>query len=303
MSRRGERRPSWLRKYSTASLVSIALHAALVLVLVVSLPFANRPETARPQMLAIQATVIDESRVQQEREALEQQERAEIERRQREEREALEAAEAARRTREREQQRLEETRRESERAAEQERARLADVQRQREAEAQRRADEERRRAEAEAERLAKQRAEEEQRQAAEEAQRQAAEAERRRQEAIAARHQAELEAQLQAELAAEAERTAAVQAGMLDQYIGLIQNHIQRQWIAPASARAGLECTLYVTQVPGGVVRDVRVGQCNGDAAVVRSIEAAVLRASPLPRPPVPALFDRNLEVTFRPDL
>jgi len=47
----------------------------------------------------------------------------------------------------------------------------------------------------------------------------------------------------------------------------------------------------------------VRVGQCNGDEAVVRSIEAAVLRASPLPKPPTPALFERNLIVTFRPEL
>ena len=41
----------------------------------------------------------------------------------------------------------------------------------------------------------------------------------------------------------------------------------------------------------------------NGDDAVVRSIEAAVLRSSPLPRPPLPSLFERNLEVVFNPEV
>jgi colicin import membrane protein len=36
---------------------------------------------------------------------------------------------------------------------------------------------------------------------------------------------------------------------------------------------------------------------------VRESIEAAVYRASPLPPPPDPGLFDRNLKITFKPDL
>jgi len=46
----------------------------------------------------------------------------------------------------------------------------------------------------------------------------------------------------------------------------------------------------------------VQLGACNGDDAVRRSIEQAVLRASPLPTPSLPALFDRNLQVVFRPE-
>jgi colicin import membrane protein len=57
-----------------------------------------------------------------------------------------------------------------------------------------------------------------------------------------------------------------------------------------------------VTQVPGGEVTGVQVGSCNGDAAVRDSIEAAVYRASPLPEPPNPDLFDRNLVFNFKPD-
>ena len=64
---------------------------------------------------------------------------------------------------------------------------------------------------------------------------------------------------------------------------------------------AGIQCMLYVTQEPGGVVTQVKIGECNGDQAVRESIEAAVYRASPLPPPPDPALFDRKLKINFNP--
>jgi colicin import membrane protein len=48
------------------------------------------------------------------------------------------------------------------------------------------------------------------------------------------------------------------------------------------------------------VVR-AEVRSCNGDDAVKQSIEAAVFRASPLPPPPDPVLFERTLELRFRP--
>jgi colicin import membrane protein len=57
-----------------------------------------------------------------------------------------------------------------------------------------------------------------------------------------------------------------------------------------------------VTQVPGGVVTDAKVGECNGDDAVRQSIVSAVFRASPLPAPPNPAQFQRTLNMVFAPD-
>jgi colicin import membrane protein len=82
----------------------------------------------------------------------------------------------------------------------------------------------------------------------------------------------------------------------------MIAAKITRAWLRPPTARPGIECMLYVTQVPGGEVTQVRIGECNGDQAVRQSIEAAVYRASPLPPPPDPALFDRNLKIDFKPD-
>jgi hypothetical protein len=48
-------------------------------------------------------------------------------------------------------------------------------------------------------------------------------------------------------------------------------------------------------------VLDVRIGSCNGDAAVRESITNAVFRASPLPPPSDPRAFARRLEIVFRP--
>jgi colicin import membrane protein len=56
-----------------------------------------------------------------------------------------------------------------------------------------------------------------------------------------------------------------------------------------------------VTQAQGGTVLNVRLGACNGDAAVRESITNAVFRASPLPAPADPRAFQRDLEIVFRP--
>lgn len=111
------------------------------------------------------------------------------------------------------------------------------------------------------------------------------------------------EAELQAALAEE-ERVVALRAsGLAAQWSAAIRARIERAWIRPDSARPGLDCTVAVTQAPGGTVLRVVVRDCNGDEAVRQSIEDAVLRASPLPAPPDPALFERELILRFRPDV
>jgi colicin import membrane protein len=113
----------------------------------------------------------------------------------------------------------------------------------------------------------------------------------------------EREADLKRSLAAEKRVNTAASMSALASWKSQITAKITRAWLRPPTARAGLECNLYVTQVPGGEVTQVRVGECNGDQAVRESIEAAVYRASPLPPPADPALFDRDLKITFKPDL
>jgi colicin import membrane protein len=77
---------------------------------------------------------------------------------------------------------------------------------------------------------------------------------------------------------------------------------ITRAWNRPPSAQPGVQCIVSVSQVPGGEVTAVHVNSCTiNDVALRESVERAVYNASPLPSPPDPALFERNLELTFAP--
>ncbi len=118
----------------------------------------------------------------------------------------------------------------------------------------------------------------------------------------ATRDKAKREKELRAQLAAEERVNAARGSTEEVAWLALIRDRVTRAWIRPPSARAGVNCEVLVTQVPGGVVTGVQIGSCNGDAAVRESIEAAVYRASPLPTPTNPDLFDRNLKFNFHPD-
>lgn len=290
---------SFLRQHPVAVALSVTLHVGIAAVFTIGAWYSPQTRVVSRQV-AIEAMVVDEDLVEREMARLEELEREAIRQREQEELEAREAAERERERlaelqRQREEQERLQVEEEQRRAAEQQR--LADLREQREREEREAAEA----AERERERLAElQRQREEEERLAEER----AEEERQRREAeAAALAQAEREAELQRLLAAEEERRQAEQAGLLGEYIRQIENRIQQNWIRPASATAGLECVVNVTQIPSGDVVNVQVGECNGDDAVIRSIEAAVLRASPLPTPPQQILFERNLIVTFRPDV
>ena len=124
-------------------------------------------------------------------------------------------------------------------------------------------------------------------------------AERARQDA---EDQREREADLKRSLAAEEHAETARNGAALANWQSMIAARITRAWLRPPTAKAGIDCMLNVTQVPGGEVTQVSIGKCNGDQAVRESIEAAVYRASPLPPPPDPSMFDRNLVIEFKPD-
>lgn len=181
-------------------------------------------------------------------------------------------------------------------------ARLAEEQRQAELAAQRQAEERAARERAERERLARERA------ARERAEREQAERERQARERAERerreREQAELarrEAELAAQLEAERQRQAVRGSAAARQYVDMIRATVERNWRRPATARVGLACEVRVTQVPGGTVTGVSFGRCNADQSVRQSIEDAVYRSSPLPQPPDPALFERELIFNFAP--
>jgi colicin import membrane protein len=110
------------------------------------------------------------------------------------------------------------------------------------------------------------------------------------------------EAELRRAIEAEEKGNAARNSDEAMRWHAQIVAKIQRAWIKPASAPAGISCIVSVAQVPGGEVTAVRVNSCSVDDAAFReSVEAAVYRATPLPMPPAGVPFERNLELTFAP--
>ena len=103
------------------------------------------------------------------------------------------------------------------------------------------------------------------------------------------------------EMDAEQNRIDAMNASALAGYMYALKQAITRHWIEPASTPAGLSCMVSVRQLPGGEVISVAIEKCNGDDAVRRSIVAAVEKASPLPEPQDPRLFERTLRILFEP--
>jgi colicin import membrane protein len=113
-----------------------------------------------------------------------------------------------------------------------------------------------------------------------------------------AKARAEAEAALQAQLAAEEGERRARSA--LEEYIPYIQQKVVRNWIRPPGSPEGLVCVVKVRLIPGGEVVGATVIQSSGDPVFDRSVESAVLKASPLPLPPDPALFNHFREINFK---
>lgn len=250
---------------------AIAIHAVIAGLL---LQFGTEPAQSnvppRPDVEAVRVQAADEELLEQRREA---------------HRQAL-REEELRKQREREAKRQEAERKQAEK-------------RKREEEARRKAEEKKKaKARAEAKRKAK-----------EEAKRKLAE-KRKREEA--ARRKAEEEARKlqEAEQRAEArrqeqaqrrQREAARRARQADIWRIAIKKKIERVWLRPPAAGNISPCEVVVEQDEKGVVLSTKVRGCRASQAWQDSLRNAVLKASPLPRPPIAELFDRHLVITFRP--
>ena len=83
-------------------------------------------------------------------------------------------------------------------------------------------------------------------------------------------------------------------------YAAAIQQAVTNQWIRPDTVPLGQRCRVSIRQLPGGEVIDVKVEPgCPYDEAGRRSLEAAVLRAQPLPYRGFEQVFQRNLILNF----
>ena len=94
---------------------------------------------------------------------------------------------------------------------------------------------------------------------------------------------------------------AAADDGLKARYAAAIQAAVTSKWTRPDNMSTA-PCRMTITQLPGGEVMSVEFSaSCPYDEAGKRSVEAAVLKAQPLPYAGFEPVFTRRLIFTFRP--
>ncbi|HEX3633692.1 MAG TPA: TonB family protein [Casimicrobiaceae bacterium] len=107
-----------------------------------------------------------------------------------------------------------------------------------------------------------------------------------------------LKAQAQREQAAAAD--AAKTRANAD-YIRRIQAKIKGNVVVPPEVAGNPEAIFDVVQLPTGEIIDAQLRKSSGNRAYDEAVQRAIIKASPLPRPDSPDLFQRNLTLKFRP--
>lgn len=265
---------------------SVMVH--LVLVGIVAFTMWERP---KPPAVALNQPII-QARAVDEATAMEP-----VRRREAEEQRKKEAAEQQRREAEATKKRQAEEQQKKLEAEKQKKA--AELQKKAEAEKQRQSELKRKQEAAKVEEEKKQLAEEK---------RKKAEAEKKRKEEEEAKRKAG-EEKLKQAMAAEAERIDAEErqyraqqrTGWVNQYMADITSRIRGSWRRQPGMPPDFVCKVRVKQLESGVVTDVRIIESCGNIMLDRSVEAAVWKSSPLPAPPSPDIFDREVIITFVP--
>lgn len=89
------------------------------------------------------------------------------------------------------------------------------------------------------------------------------------------------------------------------EYQDIIRAKVASAWTYPPSVTPDMEVTVQLSMVPTGEVISVKVTQSSGNDALDRSVEQAIIKASPLPVPDDIRTFEsnfRNLTMKFRPE-
>ncbi len=85
------------------------------------------------------------------------------------------------------------------------------------------------------------------------------------------------------------------------EYVAAIHSRVLANWTLPATLKPGSHCEVKVVQLPGGMIASAAAtGDCGFDEAGQASIEAAVLRAQPLPYRGFESVFQRWIVLKFQ---
>jgi colicin import membrane protein len=96
-------------------------------------------------------------------------------------------------------------------------------------------------------------------------------------------------------------QAASANAKAIDRWIGQIQNKVRGNIVLPPGVRGNPEATFKVVQLPSGEILSVSLAKSSGHPGLDAAIERAILKSSPLPKPEQAALFERDLNLVFRP--
>ncbi len=84
-------------------------------------------------------------------------------------------------------------------------------------------------------------------------------------------------------------------------YTKALSDAIRSNWTQPDNVSSSQVCKIVIRQIPGGEVIDAQVDpSCPYDEQGRRSVEAAVLKAQPLPYRGFEGVFNRTLTINFR---
>ena len=84
-------------------------------------------------------------------------------------------------------------------------------------------------------------------------------------------------------------------------YTKALSDAIRSNWTQPDNVSSSQVCKIVIRQIPGGEVIDAQVDpSCPYDEQGRRSVEAAVLKAQPLPYRGFESVFNRTLTINFR---
>jgi colicin import membrane protein len=84
-------------------------------------------------------------------------------------------------------------------------------------------------------------------------------------------------------------------------YIRRIQAKVKGNVVVPPEIAGNPEAIFDVVQLPTGEIIDAQLRKSSGNRAYDEAVQRAIIKASPLPRPDSPDLFQRNLTLKFRP--
>lgn len=97
------------------------------------------------------------------------------------------------------------------------------------------------------------------------------------------------------------EQKAAGRRSAESNWVGKIVSKVRGNMVLPPNVQGNPEALFEVTLLPTGEVLGVRLKRSSGNPALDAAIERALLKSSPLPKPDDPSVFQRILEIKYRP--